>query len=246
MSPTSRVAVVTGAGAGIGRAYAERLARDGLTVAAVDLAPPDDTVAAITVAGGTASAFAADVTDPAAVDRCVAAVASSLGGPAVLVNNVGSYPVISWDDLTLEEFRRVIAINLESAFLVCKACVPSMRELGWGRIVNVASRTFWLPVPDMAAYLASKGGVIGLSRALATELGAHGITVNVVAPGLTRTATMEASTADAVFQMTANMQVIKRTQEPEDLVGLVSFLVSDDAAFMTGQTLMVDGGLIRL
>jgi NAD(P)-dependent dehydrogenase (short-subunit alcohol dehydrogenase family) len=121
-----------------------------------------------------------------------------------------------------------------------------MRDSGWGRIVNIASRTFWLPVPDMAAYLASKGGVIGLSRALATELGAHNITVNVVAPGLTRTATMEASTADAVFQMTANMQVIKRTQEPEDLVGMVSFLVSDDAAFMTGQTLMVDGGLIRL
>lgn len=246
MSPTTRVAVVTGAAAGIGRAYAERLAADGLTVAAVDLAPPDDTVAAITGIGGTAVGFAADVTDPAAVEACVAELTASLGGPSVLVNNVGTYPVISWDDLTLEEFRRVMAINLESAFLLCKACVPSMRELGWGRIVNVASRTFWLPVPDMAAYLAAKGGVIGLSRALATELGAHGITVNVVAPGLTRTATMESSTADAVFQMTANMQVIKRTQEPEDLVGVVSFLVSDDGAFMTGQTLMVDGGLIRL
>jgi 3-oxoacyl-[acyl-carrier protein] reductase/(S)-1-phenylethanol dehydrogenase len=162
------------------------------------------------------------------------------------VNNVGTYPVTKWDELTLDEFRRVMAVNLESAFLLCKACIPSMRAGNWGRIVNVTSRTFWLPVPDMAAYLASKGGVIGLTRALATELGAHNITVNVVAPGLTRTATMEASTADAVFAMTANMQVIKRTQEPEDLVGLVSFLASDDSAFMTGQTLMVDGGLIRL
>ena len=246
MSPTSRVALVTGAAAGIGRAYAERLARDGFVLAAVDLAPPDDTVKAITATGGTASGFAADVTDPAAVEECVAAIGASVGAPSVLVNNVGTYPVIKWDDLTLDDFRRVMAVNLESAFLLCKACIPSMREQGWGRIVNVASRTFWLPVPDMAAYLASKGGVIGLSRALATELGPHNVTVNVVAPGLTRTATMEASTADAVFQMTANMQVIKRTQEPEDLVGLVSFLASEDAGFMTGQTLMVDGGLIRL
>jgi NAD(P)-dependent dehydrogenase (short-subunit alcohol dehydrogenase family) len=246
MSPTSRVAVVTGAAAGIGRAYAERLARDGFVLAGVDLAPPDDTVKGITAAGGAASGFAADVTDPAAVEQCVAAIGASVGAPSVLVNNVGTYPVIKWDDLTLDDFRRVMAVNLESAFLLCKACIPSMREQGWGRIVNIASRTFWLPVPDMAAYLASKGGVIGLSRALATELGPHNITVNVVAPGLTRTATMEASTADAVFQMTANMQVIKRTQEPEDLVGLVSFLASEDAGFMTGQTLMVDGGLIRL
>jgi NAD(P)-dependent dehydrogenase (short-subunit alcohol dehydrogenase family) len=246
MSPTSRVAAVTGAAAGIGRAYAERLARDGFVLAAVDLAPPTDTVEAITAAGGTASGFAADVTDPAAVEQCVAAIGASVGPPAVLVNNVGTYPVIKWDDLTLDDFRRVMAVNLESAFLLCQACIPSMREQGWGRIVNIASRTFWLPVPDMAAYLASKGAVIGLSRALATELGPHNITVNVVAPGLTRTATMEASTADAVFQMTANMQVIKRTQEPEDLVGLVSFLASEDAGFMTGQTLMVDGGLIRL
>jgi NAD(P)-dependent dehydrogenase (short-subunit alcohol dehydrogenase family) len=246
MSPTSRVAVVTGAAAGIGRAYAERLAADGLVVAAVDLAPPDDTVATITAAGGAAAAFAADVTDPRAVEDCVAAICSTSGAPAVLVNNVGTYPVTKWDELTLDEFRRVMAVNLESAFLLCKACIPSMRAGGWGRIVNVSSRTFWLPVPDMAAYLASKGGVIGLTRALATELGAHNITVNVIAPGLTRTATMEASTADAVFEMTANMQVIKRTQEPEDLVGLVSFLASDDSAFMTGQTLMVDGGLIRL
>jgi NAD(P)-dependent dehydrogenase (short-subunit alcohol dehydrogenase family) len=246
MSHAPRVAVVTGAAAGIGRAYAERLAADGLVVAAVDLAPPDDTVAAIGKAGGTAAGFTADVTDPDAVDDCVASICSTSGPPAVLVNNVGTYPVTKWDELTLDEFRRVMAVNLESAFLLCKGCIPSMRAGDWGRIVNVTSRTFWLPVPDMAAYLASKGGVIGLTRALATELGAHNITVNVVAPGLTRTATMEASTADAVFAMTANMQVIKRTQEPEDLVGLVSFLASDDSAFMTGQTLMVDGGLIRL
>jgi NAD(P)-dependent dehydrogenase (short-subunit alcohol dehydrogenase family) len=246
MSHSPRVAVVTGAAAGIGRAYAERLAGDGFAVAAVDLAAPDDTVKAITAAGGSADGFAADVTDPRAVDECVAAISSTSGPPAVLVNNVGTYPVTKWDELTLEEFRRVLSVNLESAFLLCKACIPSMRAADWGRIVNVTSRTFWLPVADMAAYLASKGAVIGLTRALATELGAHNITVNAVAPGLTRTATMENMTADAVFEMTRNMQVIKRTQEPDDLVGIVSFLASDDSAFMTGQTLMVDGGLVRL
>ena len=241
-----RVALVTGAAGGIGRVYAQRLAADGHVLAAVDLAAPEETVAAIVADGGVAEAFVADVTDQAAVEACVAAIRERLGAPAVLVNNVGVYPVTKWDDLTLEELRRVISINLESAFLLCKACVPAMREAGWGRIINIASRTFWLPTPDMAAYLASKGGVIGLTRALATELGGQGITANVVAPGLTRTASIEAITADAVFEMAKNMQAIKRTQQPEDLAGLVSFLASDDSAFMTGQTVMVDGGLVRL
>lgn len=243
---TPRVALVTGAGTGIGRAYAERLAADGLRVAALDLEPPDDTVNAIAASGGSAAAFAADVTDPVAVNAAVAAIGDALAPPSIVVNNVGVYPVVAWDDLTLDELRRVVAINLESAFLVCKATIPAMRTAGWGRIVNVASRTFWLPTPDMAAYLASKGAVIGLTRALATELGQHGITANVIAPGLTRTASIEAITADAVFEMTRNMQSIKRIQEPADLVGLVSFLASEDSAFMTGQTLMVDGGLVRL
>ena len=241
-----RVAVVTGAAGGIGRAYAERLAQDGLVVAVVDRVDPVETVASIAEAGGQAQGYVADATDEWQVQRCVADITEDFGAASVLVNNVGIYPVIKWDDLTFDEFKRIVGVNLYSTFLFCKACVPDMRRLGWGRIVNIASRTFWLTAPDMAPYLAAKGGVIGLTRALATELGSDNITVNAIAPGLTRTATIESVTPDAVFEVTRTMQPIKRTQQPEDLVGVLSFLVSDDAGFITGQTLMVDGGLVRL
>lgn len=245
MTNGRRVALVTGAAVGIGRVFAQRLAADGFAVAAVDRQSVDDTAGAAEGAA-TIVGFHADVTDPASVEACVAEVTATLGAPAVLVNNVGVYPVVRWDDLTLDELHRQMAINLDSVFLMAKACIPAMRGAGWGRIVNMASRTFWLTAPDMAAYLAGKGAVIGLTRALATELGPHGITVNAISPGLTRTASIEAVTAAPVFDMTRNMQPIKRIGLPEDLAGVLSFLASEGADFMTGQTLMVDGGLTRL
>ena len=241
-----RVALVTGAAAGIGAAYAQRLAADGARLVVVDRDAPTATVAAIVDAGGEAVAVTIDVTDPVQVERCHVEASAVFGAVDILVNNVGIYPRTPWDTLDLDELHRVLRVNLDSAFLMCKQFLPDMRQRGWGRIVNITSRTVWLPVPDHAAYLAAKAAVIGLTRALATEVGQDGVTVNVVAPGLTDTATMRQGTPDMVFDATRMQQAIKRTQQPDDLVGVVSFLASDDAAFMTGQTLMVDGGMTRL
>lgn len=241
-----RVALVTGAATGIGRAHSERLAADGAGVVVVDIVDPDSTVAAIMAAGGQAIGVRCDLTDPIEVARCHDEVRASFEAVDILVNNVGTYPVTPFEDLTLDRFHEIMRINLDTTFLMCKHFAPAMRERGWGRIINTASRTVWLAAPHLAAYMAAKAAVIGLSRALATDFGAEGVTVNVVAPGLTRTGTALSQTPDATFEALKGMQAIKRSEEPDDLVGIVSFLASDDASYITGQTIMVDGGLIRL
>ena len=237
-----RVAVVTGSATGLGRAYARRLAAEGATVWVADLADGSETVALVEEDGGTAHAVRCDVTDPEDVAR----VAGRVGRCDVLVNNAGVYPVVAFEAMALETWRQVLEVNLTGPYLTCRAFLPGMRERRYGRVVNIATTIPWLTVPDFSAYSASKMGVIGLTRALASEYGAHGVTVNAVAPSLVRTATTEAGPQAEMFDAVAHAQAIKRTQEPEDMVGTVGFLASDDAAFMTGQTLIVDGGLVRL
>jgi NAD(P)-dependent dehydrogenase (short-subunit alcohol dehydrogenase family) len=243
---TGRVALVTGAATGIGRAHSERLAADGAAVVVVDIVEPEATVAAIIDAGGRAMGIRGDLTDPTDVARCHAEVRSNFDAVDILVNNIGTYPVTPFDELTLERFHEVLSINLDTTFLMCKQFAPDMRSRGWGRIINTASRTVWLAAPHLTAYMAAKAAVIGLSRALASDLGGDGVTVNVVAPGLTRTGTALSQTPEETFDVLRTMQAIKRSEEPDDLVGTVSFLASDDAAYITGQTIMVDGGLVRL
>jgi NAD(P)-dependent dehydrogenase (short-subunit alcohol dehydrogenase family) len=164
----------------------------------------------------------------------------------ILVNNAGIYPVQGFEETSFELWRRVMSVNLDGVFLMCQAFLPGMRERGYGRVVNIATTIPWLAVSDFSAYCASKMGVIGLTRALASEYGPHGVTVNAAAPSLVRTATTEAGPQAQMFAGVAQAQAIKRTQEPEDMVGTIAFLASDDAAFTTGQTLVVDGGLVRL
>lgn len=248
-----RVAVVTGAARGIGRAVCRRLAEDGVDVVAVDLTNPIATLADITGSGRRGLGHVADVSDPAMISGLAHAVDHAFGRCDILVNNAGIYPVKAFDDLTFEEWRRVLAVNLDSMFLTAKAFLPGMRQRGWGRIVNLTSNTINVQIPGFVHYISSKAGVVGLTRALASETGESGITVNAVAPSLVETpgtttrsdVPMDVSQEEE-FQIIANLQAIKRVQVPEDLLGTVSFLTSDESAFVTAQTVYVDGGWVRV
>jgi NAD(P)-dependent dehydrogenase (short-subunit alcohol dehydrogenase family) len=247
-----KVAVVTGAASGIGQAFAQRLAEDGCHVVIADVQAADETLKAVERAGRRSLYVRCDVSSPEAVAALAAKVEQTFGRCDILVNNAGIFQLQPFEQISFADWRRVLSINLDSAFLTAQAFAPGMKRRGWGRIVNMASSTFGGVVTGFAHYVASKGGVIGLTRALATELGPYGVTVNSIAPGLTRTpgAFMRGPRAGVAsmeeeFARTANMQAIKRGEVPADLVGTISFLTSDDAAFITGQMINVDGGRNR-
>jgi NAD(P)-dependent dehydrogenase (short-subunit alcohol dehydrogenase family) len=240
-----RVAVVTGGATGIGQVFAERLAEDGHRVVVADLSPADDTIALVEKAGSEGLALRCDISSPESVTEFAAQVHEAYGRVDVLVNNAGIYPATLFADMDFAEWRKVMSVNLDSIFLFGKAFVPGMIERGWGRVVSISSTTFHSGIAYNTHYTASKGGVIGFTRALASEVGAGGVTVNSIAPGLVRTDTTAHGPQSAWFDSLAEQQAIKRTEEPGDLAGALSFLASDDAAFITGQTLVVDGGWMR-
>lgn len=248
MSPglTGRVAVVTGGAAGIGRAFALRLAAEGVAVAVLDVADAATTLACVESAGAPGVGLLVDVSDPKQVATAAARVKAELGPVDILINNAGVYPRQPFDSMTIEQWRRVFAVNVEAMFLTVQAFSPGMRARGFGRIINLTSNTVGLVVPGMSHYVASKMAVIGLTRALATDLAEYGITVNAIGPSLTRSTTIDTRPgADAAFRAVSQQQAIKRVGVPDDLAGAAAFLASDDAAFITGQTLFVDGGLVR-
>lgn len=247
-----KVAVITGGAKGIGQAFAKRLAEDGVHVAVADMADGAETVRLVEAAGRNALAITCDVSNEDSVAAMAKQMQQKFGRIDIVVNCAGIYPQQDFSTMTFADWRRVLSINLDGTFLVTAAFVPGMRARKWGRVVNLASSTFGSVTTGFAHYVASKGGVIGFTRALAGDVASDGITVNAIAPGLTRSpgTIMRKprpgfANMDEEFVAVASLQAIKRPEVPEDLVGALSFLTSDDAAFMTGQTLNVDGGRVR-
>lgn len=245
----ARTVIVTGAARGIGAAIATRLAHDGLKVAVLDLdqAACENTAAAITAAGHSAGAFAADVSDEASVGAAVGAVTEQLGAPTVLVNNAGILRDNLLFKMTVEDWDAVMNVHLRGAFLMSRAVQSHMTEAHFGRIVNLSS-TSALGNRGQANYAAAKAGMQGFTKTLAIELGRFGVTVNAIAPGMIETE-MTVATAQRmgvdfeVFKtQRAETIAVRRIGQPEDIANLAAFLISDGAGFISGQVIYAAGG----
>lgn len=241
---TGKTALVTGAAQGIGKAIAARLAADGATVFVADI-NGDGAKAAAAAIGGHARAVTVDISDPKSVATMFEEIKTA-GGVDILVNNASIVPFVAWDDVDLDHWRKIIDVNLTGTFIVTRAATDQMRALNKpGRVISIASNTFFAGTPNMAAYVAAKGGVIGFTRALATELGKYGITANAVTPGLIESDGVKASPHNGAFDFVEMLQAMKGKGQPEHIADVVSFLASEDARWMTGQTVNVDAGMVR-
>lgn len=244
---SGKVAVITGAAQGIGAAFAASMAAEGAKVVLADMDDPEPAASAIRNAGGEALACQCDVADPAAVDALFRKAVAAFGTIHILVNNAAiagkleHKPIV---EISSAEWARVIGTNLGSVFECTKAAIPVMQAQGYGKIINMATAAFFLGADHMAHYLASKGGIIGFSRSAARELGAAGIRVNVIAPGLTMSENLRAHPlmGGETGKMIASTRAIAREEVPEDLIGTLLYLASPDSDFVTGQTIVVDGG----
>jgi 2-hydroxycyclohexanecarboxyl-CoA dehydrogenase len=247
MSLRGKNAIVTGAGSGLGQATAKRLAREGAAVAVwdIDEAGSRRTVDDIVAAGGRAIASRVDVSSRAQIDAGVQHAHAELGPVTILVNNAGMTGFVPFLEITEEAWDRMMMVNLKSMFLAAQAVLPDMLAAGWGRIINISSSSAQSGATRMAHYASSKGGVIAFTKSLAVEFAAQGITVNNVPPGFVYTPMLRASDAlisAGSIEKTAAASPMKRAGRPEDIAAACAFLASEDAGYITGHTLSVNGG----
>jgi NAD(P)-dependent dehydrogenase (short-subunit alcohol dehydrogenase family) len=238
-----RVAIVTGAAQGIGNSIARGLASEGARIVVADLNRAED--AARELDGGIG--LTVDVADEEQVERMARQVVERCGSIDILVNNAGLYASLAmrpFTEIPADEWRQVMDVNVLSMFLTCRAVVPRMRERGGGRIVNISSGTPFRGVPFLLHYVTSKGAIVALTRALARELGRDDVLVNCVAPGFTMSegVRQHPEVIEALREVSVSARTLQRDQEPEDVVGAVVFLCGPGAAFVTGQTIVIDGG----
>lgn len=238
----NRVAIVTGAAQGIGRAIAGKLVEEGAQVVVADLNGEGAERAAGELNG---LAVQADVSQEADAQKIVDATVEKHGKVDVLVHAAAIVPFVAWDDVDFAYWRKIISVNLDGAYLIGRAVEQPMRAAGYGRIVNIASNAFYAGTPNMGPYLAAKGGVVGLTRAQATELGKHGITANAIAPGIIRSEGALATPHKDSFDFVQMLQAIPRHGEPADIAPAAAFLASEESGWVTGQVLVVDAGHIR-
>lgn len=245
MRLSDKVVIVTGGALGIGRAYALRVGAEGARVVVADVADPGPTIKEIEARGGQALGVECDVAREDDTQNLATRTLARFGRIDVLVNNAAIYGTLKrrpFMEIPVEEWDQVMAVNLRGLFLCARAVFPAMKAQGKGKIINIASSTFFRGVPDYIHYTTSKGGVVGFTRSLARELGEHGIRVNAIAPGFTLSGENEKNISAERKQANIQMRMLKRAEVPEDLVGTLVFLASDDSDFITGQTILVDGG----
>lgn len=242
-----QIAVVTGGARGLGLASARRLGEEGATLILLDreVEAVEAAAAALRDAGSKAHAFPLDISSEAEVVEMFECINQRFGKIDILVHAAGIFPFTPFDEVKTEEWRRVIDVNLTGTFFTCRAAYNHMRAAGYGRIVNFASGTFYRGIANSAAYVASKAGVIGLTRVIATEGGPHGITANAIAPGVIPTeGTRQLSNFGEIERGILMLQPVKRPGDPSDIAEAVAYLASPQAGFITGQTISVGGGAI--
>ncbi|MEJ2433533.1 MAG: glucose 1-dehydrogenase [Pseudolabrys sp.] len=242
-----RVVIVTGAGQGIGRVFAKAFGKAGAraVIAEINGAKAADVAAEIMDAGGAALAVTTDVADPTSIAQMAKAVADEYGRLDVLINNAAIFSMLSmrpFEQIPLEEWERVLRVNLTGPMLCARAVLPAMKQAGWGRIINMGSGAVSLGRPGYLHYIATKSALVGMSRSMARELGPDGITVNTLLPGATFTEIERETITPEQKERIIGMQCVPRAETPEDLVGAALFLASEASAFVTGQIVNADGG----